>query len=225
MSGSLDEHGNIALSIEYFLNYNFAHEVRILDIGTRFGSFLAELESYGYKDCYGVDIDDAAILRGKQAHESIANKLSSYDGEHLPFDDNSVDVVTMFDVIEHIPNVHLFLPEVSRVLRPKGVLMFQTPNILTNIPWEIVQHRSLTKWRTFHCSLQSLNSLKSLMLNAGFVDLVVEKNGLKSEYNLQRIKREIGAIGPPLINILEKLPLKLYPNFWGHCKNRILETE
>jgi ubiquinone/menaquinone biosynthesis C-methylase UbiE len=41
-------------------------------------------------------------------------------GERLPFPDNSFDVVTSYDVLEHVENVHLVLKESRRVLKPGG---------------------------------------------------------------------------------------------------------
>jgi len=62
----------------------------------------------------------------------------------------------MFDVIEHIPNIEDFLKgQVYRVLKEKGIFVFQTPNKIINIPWEIINQRSLTKWKKYHCSLQA----------------------------------------------------------------------
>jgi SAM-dependent methyltransferase len=44
-----------------------------------------------------------------------------------------VDLETAFQVIEHVPEVEDFIPEVARVLRPSGVALFSTPNALTHV--------------------------------------------------------------------------------------------
>lgn len=42
------------------------------------------------------------------------------DATDLPFEDNSFDVVTMFDLLEHVPEDHRAIDEARRVLRPGG---------------------------------------------------------------------------------------------------------
>jgi SAM-dependent methyltransferase len=52
--------------------------------------------------------------------------------------DNSYDTIVSFQVIEHIPNDHLFLQEIYRVLKPGGKVIISTPNInhtLSRNPW------------------------------------------------------------------------------------------
>lgn len=50
------------------------------------------------------------------------------DLHRLPFKDASFDVVISMSVLEHISNPAMLFSEVARVLRPKGVVIFQTPN-------------------------------------------------------------------------------------------------
>ena len=51
----------------------------------------------------------------------------SYDGEKLPFHDDSVDFVVMIEVLEHVFEPHYLLSEVCRVLRPNGILLVTVP--------------------------------------------------------------------------------------------------
>jgi len=48
----------------------------------------------------------------------------------LPYRDGFFDLVTATEVIEHMENPRLFLRELSRVLRPGGVCVLSTPNVL-----------------------------------------------------------------------------------------------
>jgi SAM-dependent methyltransferase len=63
------------------------------------------------------------------------------DATDLPFDDASFDLVTMFDVIEHIPDDLAAAREVRRVLRPGGVVLVTTPNET----WRLPHHRVLRR--------------------------------------------------------------------------------
>ena len=218
MNTALQELGNITTSVSYFQRYNIAYASRVLDIGTHFGSFLQQIYSLGYRELIGVDVDLEVLMAGLEEYTTLCGRLLHYDGKFLPFCDNSFDVVTMFDVIEHIARPHNYLREVGRILRPDGLLIFQTPNIITNLPWEIIQHRSLTYWRSLHCSLQTLTSLRKLLSDADFEDMRIEKHSLVSDYNTERARRVLGSLGMILFRLAAFSPLYFYPNFWGSCR-------
>jgi SAM-dependent methyltransferase len=57
------------------------------------------------------------------------------DATALPFADQSFDAVTMFDVLEHIPDHEKAIAEVKRVLRPGGFLFVSTPNEHWRFPY------------------------------------------------------------------------------------------
>lgn len=52
------------------------------------------------------------------------------DLEALPFASGGFDVVTSFQVVEHLADPHRYLAEIARVLAPDGVVLISTPNIL-----------------------------------------------------------------------------------------------
>jgi 2-polyprenyl-3-methyl-5-hydroxy-6-metoxy-1,4-benzoquinol methylase len=226
MNTALHELGNIATSVSYFQSYNIAYASRLLDIGTHFGSFLQQIYSLGYRELVGVDVELEALMSGLETYSSLCRRLLHYDGKSLPFCDDSFDVVTMFDVIEHVPQSDIYLCEVQRILKPNGLLIFQTPNVITNLPWEIIHQRSFTRWRSYHCSLQTLTSLKKLLGDAGFNDVRIEKHSLVSDYNTERAKRVLGAFGLILLRLATVSPLYFYPNFWGSCRKaaKVVET-
>ena len=57
------------------------------------------------------------------------------DATSLPFPDAVFDVVTMFDVLEHIPDETLAAREAMRVLRPGGWLLLSSPNARWRFPY------------------------------------------------------------------------------------------
>jgi 2-polyprenyl-3-methyl-5-hydroxy-6-metoxy-1,4-benzoquinol methylase len=61
----------------------------------------------------------------------------------FPFEDESFDVVVSFQVIEHIEDDALFVSELARVLKPDGIAIVTTPNILMSLtrnPWHVREY-------------------------------------------------------------------------------------
>lgn len=57
------------------------------------------------------------------------------DATNLPFEDRSFDAVTMFDLLEHIPDDKKAVTEAFRVLKPGGFLLLSTPNENWRFPY------------------------------------------------------------------------------------------
>src|SRR6202040_1018121 len=64
------------------------------------------------------------------------------DATRLEFESRSFDAVTLFDVLEHIPNHESAVQEALRVLRPGGYLLVSTPNE----HWRFPYYRFMKKW-------------------------------------------------------------------------------
>jgi SAM-dependent methyltransferase len=71
----------------------------------------------------GIDSDGPALRK----HQSIPHRAAGNIAT-LPFRDASFDLVTANMVMEHVDDPAVVLTEVWRVLRPKGVFVFHTPN-------------------------------------------------------------------------------------------------
>jgi ubiquinone/menaquinone biosynthesis C-methylase UbiE len=71
----------------------------------------------------GIDLDRDAL----RAHAGLQRRLVG-DVQQLPVADASFDLVTANMVVEHLSDPGKFFGEVSRVLRPGGLLVVHTPN-------------------------------------------------------------------------------------------------
>ncbi len=101
----------------------------VLDLGCA-GGFMAEAIYDRGARVSGIDPSSAAIAAAR-AHAALTDRNIRYDvgaGETLNLPDNSFDVVVCVDVLEHVSDVQRVLAEVARVLRPGGLLLFDTIN-------------------------------------------------------------------------------------------------
>jgi SAM-dependent methyltransferase len=110
---------------------------KILDVGCGTGANLEMLANFG--EAEGVDVSDAALEFCKQ------KGLKAYKGlaESLPFADESFDVVTALDVVEHLDDDIAGLKEMNRVLRTSGKTLIFVPAFmwLWGVQDDVSNHR------------------------------------------------------------------------------------
>ncbi len=101
---------------------------RLLDIGCSTGDFLAEISDYGRNtqwELFGVEISEfAANLAKRKKYLNILN--SSLEKANFP--DHYFDVITLWDVLEHLYDPFNSLLEIYRILKPGGILLIRVPN-------------------------------------------------------------------------------------------------
>ena len=93
----------------------------LLDIGCNDCSITRFLPKKQFK-YIGTDISRQALAKGKH-HERILS-----DACNLPFQNNSVDVVSCFEIVEHMQEPRELIKEIVKVLKPNGKLLISTPN-------------------------------------------------------------------------------------------------
>lgn len=105
---------------------------KIIDLGFGEGYGTAMLADH-CAEITGVDVEEKVIEYATKRYAGGNCKFIKYDGSRLPFNDNSNDIVTSFQVIEHIDNDRAFAAEIHRVLKPGGKLFMTTPNKATRL--------------------------------------------------------------------------------------------
>lgn len=101
-----------------------ARKGSLLDVGCAYGWFGEVARERGWQVA-GVEAADepanAAREAGLDVHHGLIHDAS--------YAEASFDVVTLWDVLEHVPAIDGFLAEIRRVLKPGGLLAVQSPNI------------------------------------------------------------------------------------------------
>jgi SAM-dependent methyltransferase len=97
----------------------------VLDLGAGDGAFAAELVRAGCS-VVAVDVAEEALRRARARVAGLDARVA-VEGEPLPLEEDSVDVVWAGEVLEHVADVVGLLAEVRRVLRWGGTLLATTP--------------------------------------------------------------------------------------------------
>lgn len=102
-------------------------EVLEFGTGTASNSILAK-QKYPQLNVTGVDVDEKILAMARKKVDQFSNPVSLvlYDGQHLPFPDNSFDVVFSSLVFHHLTPDHKknAFAEINRVLKPDGKFVY-----------------------------------------------------------------------------------------------------
>ena len=112
-------------------------EVKALDIGCGRGEWISLLNENGF-NARGIDINESMVKVASQKGLNAA--VNDALGELRSLDENSIDIITAFQVVEHIKfdDVLELIKEAKRVLAPCGILILETPNpenIMVGTQW------------------------------------------------------------------------------------------
>lgn len=144
---------------------------RHLDIGCGPGTFIGTLPA-GAHDSVGIDIAPSQIDYARQAYAGAGRVFLPTAGDRLPFKDDSFDVVTAIELLEHIPRDEglQLLREAKRVLKPSGRLLVSTPNYGSAWPLveKIVNATGGIDYSQQHITFYKRHGLGALLREAGF---------------------------------------------------------
>ncbi len=137
---------------------------RLLDVGCATGDFLVTMRREGW-EVYGVEPMRSAA---QEAQRRLGEKISHGLLEEASFPDAYFDVVTLWDVLEHLHTPLSSLSQIHRILSPDGLMVLGVPHLASFdaalfgrywIGWDAPRH------------LYAFDSdvLKALLSNAGFI--------------------------------------------------------
>ncbi|MFA4890000.1 MAG: class I SAM-dependent methyltransferase, partial [Candidatus Omnitrophota bacterium] len=183
---------------------------KILDIGCAMGLFLEAAQMRGW-DPYGIEVSEYAanIAKDKFGSRVTIGKLEDTD-----FPPESFDVVTMFDVIEHMLLPVEPLQRILKILRPQGLLAISTINTeslsckLMRLAWP--------HFKSEHANYFSPFNIKLVLDRAGF--RILEIKDSKKFLSLGYVKSYFDSYGMPfaatflnLFSIVIPAALRDYP--------------
>ena len=140
-----------------------------LDIGAGDGAFLSKLLQRGFTKIEGVEPSHAPI---NQAPETVRKYISQgfFKGSH--YDSDSFDLVTCFQVLEHVDDISNLIDSIYRILKPGGVFLSASHNYRA-LSARLLKNKSPI-FDIEHLQLFSLKSCKIYYDRCGYKDIHVE---------------------------------------------------
>jgi ubiquinone/menaquinone biosynthesis C-methylase UbiE len=128
----------------------------VLDVGCNTGYGTIRFLSVARR-VVGVDVSPAAIDAARARSVDGRPEFILTDGPQLPFADASFDLVSSFQVLEHVPDAVAYLREIARVTRPGGEVILATPNATIRLD------PGMTPWNRFHVREYTPSELHDLL--------------------------------------------------------------
>lgn len=128
----------------------------ILDIGFGTGAMLTFLQRYGHVTGMDMSVDAIRFARTRCDAPMLLGDITA-----LPVETAAMDLVTAFDIVEHVPDDRAAFAELARVCRPGGHMLVTVPAF--QFLWgnqDVVSH---------HQRRYTLGELETHVRNAGFV--------------------------------------------------------
>lgn len=137
---------------------------RLLDVGASTGVFLNEMRHYGAWTLAGVELNEQAA---RYARNTFQLEMFVGQIENAPWSPSSFDVVTLWDVLEHLPEPASALKKIRDLLTPDGYLIMSVPNG-DSVDAKLFGRYWIGLDAPRHMSVFNLASLKRLLRTAGY---------------------------------------------------------
>ena len=132
-----------------------------MDLGCSGGFFLDIVKKKGW-ETFGIEINKKEFNIAKKKNHKVWNvELSKIDKKE------KFDVITLWDVFEHIKDPHTILKEMKKRLNKKGLIFLQVPNS-HSIAAQILREKCNVFDPIEHVNLYNVNSLKKLFSLTNF---------------------------------------------------------
>lgn len=137
-------------------------EAKVLDIGIGRGEMLSCYENWGFKNYLGVDISPSTVKYCKSI--GLNCELVQDSGQYLKGNKNTFELITLIDVLEHIPREYVvsFLKDVKNALKDDGIFIIQVPNLQAP-DGQLHMYNDVT-----HMMGYIEHSLQQILITAGF---------------------------------------------------------
>lgn len=171
---------------------------RLLDVGCGLGFFVEVAQIHGW-DATGVELNQYAV---GWAREHVSDRVFHGTVATIDAPDDHFDCVTMFDVIEHLPDPREELREIWRVLRPGGLLVLVTPDAGSIVSRALGDSWLEMKRAPEHLHFFTVEGLAALLALNGFT--AFERQSIGKITTIKVIIADLKFYGPRLFGAVER---------------------
>jgi 2-polyprenyl-3-methyl-5-hydroxy-6-metoxy-1,4-benzoquinol methylase len=162
----------IEQQIERYSRYIFSSKM-LLEIGSGYGTFLAEIKNRWSKNAEGIEVSESRRLFAEKYGNEKLHGLNLLVDE-IPADmKHRYDLIVSFHVLEHVSRPNLFLKKVRELLCPEGLVVFEVPNVGERFLKECKEYEQF-KWLRAHVSYFSKETLNELFGRNGFSEIEIK---------------------------------------------------
>lgn len=154
---------------------------KVLDFGCGTGDFLVAACSSNWKT-FGIEPNEKAALLTKSKGLCLAKSTTE-------FEDNFFDVVTLWHVLEHVPNIEELIIELKRIIKPTGTIIVAVPNFKSfdakyygkywaayDVPRHLWHFSKTAIHKLFAMNHLKVKEVKPMLFDSFYVSLLSEKN-------------------------------------------------
>ncbi len=187
-----------------------SEETKILDIGCAGGAFLLAAENLGLS-AVGIEPNRWLCDYAQKKHQLDARAGTLAD-HHFP--DNIFDLITLWDVIEHVPNPDAELHEIRRILKPNGLLIVNYPDY-SSLPARILG-KKWPFWLSVHLTYYTPKTINQHLTKSGYEIQTISPHWqtLELGYVFKRMTPYV-SLARPLNAAINKIGMGQFPmTYW-----------
>lgn len=147
--------------IEWLKNTNVKHDSKILDVGCGQGRLLLRLALGGFTNLTGID----PFIKENSAYENGV-KLIKTNLEEFVARNQLFDLIMLHHSLEHMPDQHVILQSIGKLLSPKGVALVRIP-LADSYAWQHYKEHWVQLDAPRHLYLHSKKSLSLITKESG----------------------------------------------------------
>jgi SAM-dependent methyltransferase len=212
--------------IHDFAQFSSSSGLRVLEIGVGMGADYLEWLKNGAQ-ATGIDISSASLKRARARCLAAGYQpdVQEADAEHLPFPDDSFDVVYSYGVLHHSPDTQQCFMEVQRVLKPGAearIMVYHHPSLTGLMLWlryGLLSGKSLRQCvydRLESPGTKSYTKAEASALLAGFENVAMKQVFSPGDLLLnQRSSRYQGLIYRLIWKMFPRRIVKSFGQGWG----------
>jgi glycosyltransferase involved in cell wall biosynthesis/2-polyprenyl-3-methyl-5-hydroxy-6-metoxy-1,4-benzoquinol methylase len=179
---------------------------KLLDIGAYCGVFMRAAKTKGY-EVIGVEPSKWA---SNEARKNTGEEVICGTLKDLREDVNDFDIITMWDVLEHLSDPIGELKDIWLRLKPGGVLVLSTMNMMSWFPK--ITKESYPWILDMHVYYFNSNTLTSILNKSGF-ELISQKS-YRHYASIQYLLYKFSSMGVPGANLMHQLSKKTFIGKW-----------